>query len=182
MPQDEIMRITELSSDRFAELLLESEASGYCFVRRVVDEWDRGVNRFSRPGEALFAAEFGGRIVGVCGLNVDPYLGDPRIARVRNVYVLAAHRGRGTGRRLVERAIAAARGHFDQLRFRGEEAGPARLYESLGFRPCTGMPNYTHILNLGGCEHFKAQTQHSCHQGQSNVPQAERLNRLAVVI
>ncbi len=29
---------------------------------------------------------------------------------------------------------------------------------------------------------FTAQTQHSCHQGQSNVPQAEGLNRFAVVI
>jgi GNAT superfamily N-acetyltransferase len=151
MLNDEIItHITELSRDRIAALLAESEASGYRLLRRLVDEWERGVNRFSRPGEALFGAESGGQIVGVCGLNVDPYLDDPRIGRVRNVYVLAAYRGQGTGRRLVERAIAAAQGHFDQLRLRGEEAGPARLYESLGFRPCTGIPNCTHILELSG--------------------------------
>jgi GNAT superfamily N-acetyltransferase len=151
MPHDEVItRVTELSRDHLASLLAESEASGYRFLRRLVDEWDRGVNRFSRAGEALFAAESEGRIVGVCGLNVDPYLNDPRIGRVRNVYVLVAHRGRGIGRRLVERAITAARGHFRGLRLRGEEAGPARLYESLGFRPCTGIPNCTHILELSG--------------------------------
>jgi GNAT superfamily N-acetyltransferase len=145
-----VARITDLARDRLAVLLAESEASGYRFVRRLVDEWERGVNRFSRPGEVLFAAESGGQIVGVCGLNVDPYLDDPLVARVRNVYVLAACRGRGIGRRLVGHAIATARGHFDRLRLRAEEAGPARLYESLGFRPCAGIPDCTHILELDG--------------------------------
>ena len=32
-------------------------------------------------------AEFAGEIVGVCGLNIDPYLGDACVGRVRNVYV-----------------------------------------------------------------------------------------------
>jgi GNAT superfamily N-acetyltransferase len=151
MTDDEVIgRMTEFSRDRLSALLAESEASGYRFVRRLVDEWERGVNRFSRPGEALLAAESGGRVLGVCGLNVDPYLDDPRVGRVRNVYVLAACRGRGIGRRLVGRAISEARGHFDRLRLRGEEAGPARLYESLGFRPCAGMPDCTHILELAG--------------------------------
>jgi len=144
-----IVRVSELSRVRLAGLLVESEASGYRFLRRLVDEWERGVNCFSRPGEVLFAAEAGGEIVGVCGLNVDPYLDDPRIGRVRNVYVRSAYRGRGIGRRLVEEAISAARGHFDRLRLRGEEAGPARLYESLGFRACDGKPDCTHILELG---------------------------------
>jgi GNAT superfamily N-acetyltransferase len=151
MPDDEVIfRVTELSRDRFDVLLAESEASGYRFLRRLVDEWEQGTNRFSRPGEALFAAESGAEIVGVCGLNIDPYLGDPGVGRVRNVYVLETYRRRGIARRLVEQAIAAARGHFHRLRLRGEAAGPARLYESLGFQPCAGIPNSTHILELGG--------------------------------
>jgi GNAT superfamily N-acetyltransferase len=149
MPEEAaIARVTDLARDRLAVLLAESEASGYRFVRRLVDEWERGVNRFTRPGEGLFVAESGGQVVGVCGLNVDPYLDDPRVGRVRNVYVLAACRGRGIGRQLIERSIAAGRGHFDRLRLRGEEAGPARLYESLGFRPCAVMLDCTHILEL----------------------------------
>jgi GNAT superfamily N-acetyltransferase len=141
-----ITRVECLPLDRFSEMLVEGEAAGYHFLRRVADEWERGVNRFSRPGEALLVAERGGRWAGICGLSIDPYLDDPRIGRVRNVYVLAACRGAGIGRRLVEEAIALARGRFDRLRLRGEEAGPARLYESLGFRPCPGVPDCTHIL------------------------------------
>jgi GNAT superfamily N-acetyltransferase len=141
-----ISRMRDLSLDRFADMLAESEASGYRFLRRVVAEWESGVNRFSQAGEALLVAERNGRWVGVCGLGIDPYLDDPRVGRVRNVYVLADCRGNGVGRRLVEEAIARARGHFDRLRLRGEDEGPARLYESLGFRPCRAIPNCTHIL------------------------------------
>jgi GNAT superfamily N-acetyltransferase len=147
-----ITRVAELSHASLAVLLAESESAGYRFVRRLIDEWEQGVNRFSRPGEALFAAEIDGQIVGVCGLNVDPYLNDPCIARVRNVYVLAAWRRRGIGGRLVDQAIESARGHFHRLRLRGEQPGPARLYESLGFRPCSGIPNCTHFLDLGNTD------------------------------
>jgi GNAT superfamily N-acetyltransferase len=145
-----LRRLDRLPPERFADLLAESEATGYRFLRRVADEWEGGVNRFLRPGEALIAAEIDDRLVGVCGLSVDPYLDDPRVGRVRNVYVLSEHRRHGLGRRLVEEAIALARGHFDRLRLRGEEAGPARLYESLGFRRCHDIPDCTHIMDLVG--------------------------------
>jgi N-acetylglutamate synthase-like GNAT family acetyltransferase len=128
MPEQAIIRCaTELSRIDLLPLIAESETQGYRFVRRVIDEWERGANRFSRPGEALFTASVEGAIVGVCGLNVDPYLDDPRIGRVRNVYVAHAYRGQGIGRRLVEQAVAAARGSFDKLGLRAEEEGPASL-------------------------------------------------------
>src|SRR5215510_16264793 len=56
----------------FDTLLAESEREGSRFVRRIVDEWAAGTNRFDRPGEALFTARLGDRRIGVCGLNVDP--------------------------------------------------------------------------------------------------------------
>jgi GNAT superfamily N-acetyltransferase len=145
-----ISRVAELSREEFAALFAESEAAGNQFVRRLVDEWEAGVNRFSRPGEALFVAKCDGQTVGVCGLNIDPYLDDVSVGRVRNVYVLAAWRRKGVGRRLVEHAMAAGRGNFVRLRLRAERAGPARLYESLGFRPCTKIPDCTHVLELAG--------------------------------
>jgi GNAT superfamily N-acetyltransferase len=141
-----ITRLDDLPVRRIAEMLDESEASGYRFLRRVVNEWENGVNRFSRPGEALLVAEMNARWVGICGLSIDPYLADPRVGRVRNVYVLAACRGTGIGRRLVEEAVARSHGIFDRLRLRADDPGPARLYESLGFRTCSGIPNCTHIM------------------------------------
>jgi GNAT superfamily N-acetyltransferase len=141
-----VIRRDDLEFDLSAELLDESEATRYRFLRRVVDEWHRGVNRFSRPGEALLIAEMNNRWVGVCGLNDDPYLSDPRIGRVRKVYVLADCRRSGIARRLVRQSISRSRGHFDRLRLRAEEAGPARLYESLGFRRSSDIVNCTHMM------------------------------------
>jgi len=120
--------------DGFDRLTADSERDGMRFVRRLADEWVSGANRFHRPGETLFAAHASGAVVGVCGLNVDPYARDPRTGRVRHLYVATAHRGRGLGERLVREVLAAARGRFDVLRLRTTNPAAARLYERLGFR------------------------------------------------
>ncbi len=83
-----ILQISVLRSDSLAELITESDASGQAFVRGLVVEWEWGANRFSQPGEALFVAMASERVVGVCGLNVDPYQDSQKIGRVRRLYVL----------------------------------------------------------------------------------------------
>jgi hypothetical protein len=78
-------RLTESPADRVAELVAESERHGLRFIRRLSEEWTSGANRFDRPSEALFVARVGERVVGVCGLNVDPYTAEPRVGRVRHL-------------------------------------------------------------------------------------------------
>ena len=70
-----IARATELSSDSLEHLIAESEQEGWRFIRRLAEELASGVNRFERAGEVLLVARAAGD-VGVCGLNVDPYLSD----------------------------------------------------------------------------------------------------------
>jgi predicted adenylyl cyclase CyaB len=110
-----IERLQGLPPDRVHDLLVDSEAAGSRIVRRAVDQWADGTNRFDRPGEALFAASLAGRLVGVCGLNVDPYAGDDRVGRVRHLYVLTSCRRRGVGRQLVAHVIDSAGDRFDSL-------------------------------------------------------------------
>ncbi len=141
-----IDRVTDLPSDALAPLVAEAERDGWRSVRRLADEWAAGTNRFDRPGEALFAARADRSLVGVCGLNVDPYVGDEMIGRVRRLYVLRAYRGMGVGRRLVQAVIAAAAAHFGTLRVRTENPEAGRLYERLGFRPVAGVADCTHCL------------------------------------
>jgi N-acetylglutamate synthase-like GNAT family acetyltransferase len=103
MSQDLVItRVDVLPRTRFADILAESEASGYQFLRRVLDQWETAINRFSRPGEALLVAQNHGCWVGVCGLCIDPYLDDPRVGRLRNLYMLADCRRSGVGRLLVD--------------------------------------------------------------------------------
>jgi GNAT superfamily N-acetyltransferase len=113
-----------------------------------VDEWTGRTNRFDRPGEALFGAWAGGRLVGVCGLNVDPYAGDDRVGRVRHLCVLTPFRRHGVGRQLVARVIAAAAGRFDTLRLRTNDEAAAGLYVAAGFRAHPGATDATHVLAL----------------------------------
>ena len=84
-----IIRLHDLPPDYLSELATESEANGQAFIQRLIAEWESGDNRFSRPGEALFVAKMGARIVGVCGLNVDPYQDSKTVGRIRRLYVLA---------------------------------------------------------------------------------------------
>src|SRR5580704_17872728 len=94
-----ITRLSALPADRLAELIAESQQTGFGMVRRLVEEWDTGANQFAQPGEVFLAAMTGPRIVGVCGLNRDPYVESSdmllRVGRVRRLYVLTAFRRRG---------------------------------------------------------------------------------------
>ena len=135
-------------ADCLAELIVESEQHGLRFVRRLADEWASGANRFDRPGEALFVARSAGDVVGVCGLNVDPYATALDVGRVRHLYVLRAHRHRGIGQQLVTAIVQAARGRFQRLRLRTQNPEAARLYERLGFRAAVDATDCTHVMEL----------------------------------
>src|SRR5215470_11105409 len=111
-----IERLDDRAGRYLDGLLADSERAGSRIVRRLVDEWRSGVNRFDRPGEALFGAWVDGQLIGVCGLNIDPYAADDRVGRVRHLYVSSARRGHGVGRRLVAHVVRAARGRFDVCR------------------------------------------------------------------
>jgi ribosomal protein S18 acetylase RimI-like enzyme len=129
-------------------LIVESEATGLRFVQRLATEWNSGANRFDRPGEALLVARLADQIIGVCGLNVDPYATAPTIGRVRHLYVLRGHRRLGVGGRLVAEIIAAARGHFEVLHLRTTNPAAAALYERLGFQRRDDIADSTHLLDL----------------------------------
>src|ERR1700722_2351975 len=136
-----IQRLVELPADGLADLATESEGFQLRLVRRLVDEWIAGANRFDRPGEAFFAAAINGRVIGVCGLNVDGYTTEPRTGRVRHLYVLLGHRRQGIGTRLVHEVIAAARGNYDRLRLRTANPQAAAFYAHLGFQLTVGAPD-----------------------------------------
>jgi GNAT superfamily N-acetyltransferase len=143
-----VERVRRPSLDFLAALIDDSERHGLRFVRRLADEWAGGVNRFDRPGEALFAAWIEAHAVGVGGLNIDPYVAALGVGRVRHLYVLAAHRGAGIGDRLVRAILGAARGRFEVLRLRTSNPVAARLYERHGFAR-VDLGDCTHAIALG---------------------------------
>ena len=87
------------------------------------------MNRFSAPGEALFEVRRDDGLVGVGGLNVDPFNPSGRIGRVRRMYVLPAVRGAGVGRTLLRAIERAAGGHFTELHLYTGTTASARFNE-----------------------------------------------------
>ena len=143
--------LTELAGKQIGPLLAASEAEGFAFVRRVVNEWESGANRFSGPGEALLGCFFDGRLVGICGLSRDPYQHEATVGRLRNLYVLPAYRGREIGTALTRRVIELARSSFRILRLRAATARAAALYEHLGFTATADLENCTHVMRFPSC-------------------------------
>lgn len=113
-------------------------------LRWLLEDWEKGTNRFSEPGEALYEARIDGRLVGVCGLNLDPYVEDATSGRLRRLYVLPEFRRRGVGRSLVLRALEDAHSTFRVVRLRTINEQSAAFFESLGFVRVQGLENCSH--------------------------------------
>ena len=142
------VRLSALPDEQIGPLLSASEAEGFRFVRRVVDEWASGANRFTRPGEALLGSFLDGRLVGICGLTKDPYQDDDAVGRLRNLYVLPRYRGRRIGATLTRCVTELARSSFRILRLRAATPQAAALYERLGFTATTELENCTHVIRF----------------------------------
>ena len=130
MPGIRIAPLT-LLLESLARLETESAQEGFTMVSRLRGEWEAALNRFDKAGEILLGAFRGADLVGTGGLNIDPYLADPSVGRIRHVYVLAAERRTGTGRAIVERLLTHASGHFGTVRLWTGKA--SSFYDRLGF-------------------------------------------------
>ena len=128
---------------------LDSCASneGFQFMGRLIAAWEDGSNRFDKPDEAYFSVWTKKQMVAAGGLNRDPYCAEPKVGRVRNVYVCPSSRRSGAGTALMTAIVAKARGTFSLLRLRTTTARGAAFYEALGFERCDAA-DASHVLRL----------------------------------
>jgi ribosomal protein S18 acetylase RimI-like enzyme len=131
----------------YSDLVQESMAEGHRMLLRLKENWLIGRNTFDRPGEVLVCALRGGKLVGVCGRNIDPYETEPRAGRIRHLYVSAAHRRQGVGSLLLSQLSNDACQFFDFLNARApvEAFG---FYERRGFTRVENVEAVTHRLML----------------------------------
>jgi ribosomal protein S18 acetylase RimI-like enzyme len=144
----QIARVTTLPEFELSELVAESEAEGFGFVRRLRDEWCSTRNRFDLPGEAFFTARLQGQLVGICGLSRDPYSSMAGVGRVRRLYIRKEFRRLGIGQQLVQAVMETAHNHFTLLSLRTDNPIASRFYERQGFQPISGLESCTHLLSL----------------------------------
>jgi GNAT superfamily N-acetyltransferase len=131
------------------ELAAIARAEGFGMLDRLIADWDDGSNRFDAPGELVLAAWRGTRLVGLGGLNVDPWAG-PHVGRVRRLFVHPDQRREGLGGRLLRAIGDAADAHgFDELRLRTNTERGAAFFESQGFERIDD-PEATHARRCRG--------------------------------
>lgn len=150
-----IIQLDELP-DTIRALADLARADDFLAVERLVVEFDNGNNAFDRPGEALFGAFIRTRLVGIGGLNVDPYESGVGLGRVRRLFVDPAHRGKGIGRALIGVIERHAAEHFVRLQLFTDSFDAARFYESLGYQPIDGRAKVSHVKQVGDA-HGEAQ-------------------------
>ncbi|MFC4343319.1 GNAT family N-acetyltransferase [Cupriavidus numazuensis] len=133
--KSKVFSIIQLSvlPPQIADLEREASAQGFNFVRRLTDEWRTGINRFDKPGECLLGVIGNGTLIGIGGLNVDPYAADGFTARLRRLYIAKAFRRRGIGEALVAELLQKASLHFRQVRLSTDTESAAAFYLRLGF-------------------------------------------------
>jgi GNAT superfamily N-acetyltransferase len=125
------------------DLLSEGEASGFRFLRRLVNDYEDGSNRFDATGEALYCITINQQLAGIGGVNAF----HSRIGRIRRFYILKEYRRHGIGALLLEAIERHAQNHFERLElFTDSEAGSA-FYQQCGYIQ-VNRPNVSHIKML----------------------------------
>lgn len=132
----------------FDQLIGESVEEGNTHLERLISEFQSGVNRFDKSGEALFIAKHQSEIVGVGGVHQDPYSMKESIGRVRRVYVLQRYRRQGIARNLMKHIIELAQNHYEVLILRTTNPDADQLYRSLGFNVGSYTEQSSHFLEI----------------------------------
>ena len=151
----EIKKIQDLKEVDVSKLLEESEAEGYRFLRRLVDQYEDGSNTFNKTGEVLYGVwDHHSQLVAIGGLNRDPYSTKEGVGRLRRFYISSTARREGIGTKLLQRILKDAQNHFQELVVRTDSSGADAFYRANGFSGDLGLPEATHGIVLAK-EHRK---------------------------
>lgn len=147
------IRQTVVLPDELSELAVQARHEGFRFLDRLITEFESGSNLFAKQGEALFEARKGGALVGIGGLNHDPYVASATglgIGRIRRLYVEPAFRKQGVARLIMIAIEQFARGSFATLRLRTDTEQGALFYSQLGYTAIANDDNASHFKNITG--------------------------------
>ncbi|QHJ69382.1 GNAT family N-acetyltransferase [Planococcus halotolerans] len=148
MPMN-IKVIEDLSKVDVSKLVEESEAEGYRFLRRLVNQYEDGTNTFNKAGEVLYGVwDPAGELVAIGGLNRDPYSDKSGIGRLRRFYISEHARRQGIGTKLLKEILNYGQGHFSEIVVRTDSSNADAFYRANGFSGDLGMPDVTHSIVL----------------------------------
>ena len=142
----QILEVKEIPFEGFSVLLAESEKEGYNFLRRLETAWRNGTNRFSLTGEGLYRAVNDGELIGIGGINLDPFQNNKRIGRLRRFYIKQSWRKQGVGSMLLNHILENHWVYFEEITLRTHSQIARFFYEKNGFKKIPNEINHTHKI------------------------------------
>ncbi len=139
-------------------LRVEASVSGFLFLDRLEADWKSGNNRFDAPGEILLGAYVAEKLVGVGGLNRDPYEIGGSVGRIRHLYIAQSCRQHGVGSGLLNAILDHAGEHYETVRLRADTAAASQFYLRHGFEAIDHIWA-THVRPLNARERRAARVQ-----------------------
>jgi GNAT superfamily N-acetyltransferase len=131
------------------ELLIESQREGFFFLTKLVAEYKNDQNVFIKTGERLWGVySEQSRLIGVAGLNQDPYSQYANVGRVRRFYISAQFRRKGIGKQLLKEVINYSESYYDSLVLYTDTDEAKLFYEQNGFKCVYNQYKITHEYKL----------------------------------
>lgn len=140
----QIKQVISFPVEGFDILLEESEAEGFRFLRRLKEDWENGANIFKEEGEGLYYLLEKGELVGIGGINIDPYISKTKAGRLRRFYIKKSKRGRQFGKKLLAFVLEKHRNDFAEFTLFTDTVAAARFYEMNGFSTVIGEAKVSH--------------------------------------
>lgn len=107
-----IKQIENLMKYEFKYLVQESKEEGFNFLKKLINEYENKLNTFNKTGECLYGIFQGEKLIGIGGLNEDPYTENNKIGRLRRFYISKDYRRIGLGKLLLNQLLSYAEKNF----------------------------------------------------------------------
>ncbi|MDR0139371.1 GNAT family N-acetyltransferase [Metabacillus idriensis] len=143
-----IKRLDSVKTEEISNLLDESKQEGFRFLERLSADYQSGGNTFKKPGEMLLGAFHNETLIGIGGINQDPYSQNEKAGRIRRFYVSKEHRRQGVGELILRALLKEAEDFFDVAVLRTDTKEASLFYKQAGFIEDDRYENSTHYLNL----------------------------------
>ncbi|PGB02353.1 GNAT family N-acetyltransferase [Bacillus toyonensis] len=143
-----IQQIENLMKYEISHLVQDSKEEGFNFLIKLINEYENKINVFKKTGECLYGIFQGNTLIGIGGLNQDPFTGDNKIGRLRRFYIAKNYRGKGLGRLLLDRIISDAKKYFTIVVLNTDTEQGDKFYTSGGFVKGKQYVGASHYLNL----------------------------------
>ncbi|WP_242252706.1 GNAT family N-acetyltransferase [Bacillus cereus group sp. BfR-BA-01379] len=128
-----IQEIENLKKYVFNHLVQESEEEGFNFLKKLISDYENKINTFNKIGECLYGIFQGEKLIGIGGLNEDPYTENNKVGRLRRFYISKDYRRIGLGNLLLNRLLSHAEKYFNVVVLRTDTKQGGAFYTANGF-------------------------------------------------